>query len=88
VHGYDWSANWLANNQTLVNIGGHFGTILVAIVKQHPMVNCVSLDLPKVIAPAPPSPPGVKLVGGNGMDPSTIPACDTILLKHFLDHCM
>jgi hypothetical protein len=88
VHGYDWSANSLANNETLVDIGGHFGTVLAAIAKQHPTVNCVSLDLPEVIASAPRSPPGVELVGGNVMDPSTIPTCDTILLKHFLDRCM
>jgi hypothetical protein len=88
VHGYDWSANSLVNNPTLVDIGGHFGTVLAAIAKQHPTVNCVSLDLPEVIASAPRAPPGVKLVGGNVMDPSTIPTCDTILLKHFLDRCM
>jgi hypothetical protein len=59
VHGYDWSANSLANNQTLVDIGGHLGTVLAAIAKQHPTVNCVGLDLPEVIASVPRTPPGV-----------------------------
>ena len=30
----------------------------------------------------------VKLVGGNALDPLTIPDCDVILMKHFLDRCM
>ncbi len=30
----------------------------------------------------------VKLIGGNVMEPSTLPPSDVILMKHFLDRCM
>ena len=86
VEGYDWKT---LNHKRLLDIGGHHGKVLGAIVEKYPLIDCICLDLPQVISSAPAkSPFGVKLVGGNVFEPSTMPECDTILLKHFLDRCM
>ena len=39
--------------KTLVDIGGGMGSSLAAIVKEHPHIRGINLDLPHVIATAP-----------------------------------
>ena len=87
VNGYDW---FTLANKTVVDIGGHYGHVLGAVRQQYPSVpfRALCLDLPNVIEKAPSPPRGVELIAGTIWDPSTIPSCDVILLKHFLDRCM
>jgi hypothetical protein len=86
VQGFDWAS---LGSQRVVDVGGHYGTVMAAIAKKHPQLDCYSLDLPEVVASAPTgAPAGVQLVGGNIFDSSTIPKCHVILMKHFLDRCM
>ena len=47
------------------------------------------MDLPEVIASIDKSTVhGVELIEGDIMKPFTIPECDVIFMKHFLDRCM
>jgi len=82
---FDWNS---LSGKTVVDIGGHYGGIMSAVAKKFPEVKCICLDLPEVVLSAPPPPPGVEFVGGNVFDPSTIPACNVIFMKHLLDKCM
>lgn len=86
VNGFDWS---LCRGKRLVDIGGHHGQLIGAIAQQEPTIECFCLDLPHVISSAPTNEDGhVKMIPGNIFDPATIPDCDAILMKHFLDRCM
>lgn len=90
VQGFDWSGR--CSGQRVVDIGGHHGQLMSAIAQTEPSVDCYSLDLPNVIVKAPPekrqNDSRVTLVAGDVFDTDTIPQCDTILMKHFLDRCM
>jgi hypothetical protein len=81
---FDWST---LDGKKLVDIGGHHGQLVNAIHDKIPGIDCYSLDLPNVISNAPKT-DQITLVPGDVFDPSTIPSCDAILMKHFLDRCM
>jgi hypothetical protein len=86
INGFDWST---LRGKRLVDIGGHHGQLIGAIADKEPDIECSCLDLPQVIACAPIDPNRrVTLVPGNIFEPTTIPLCDAILMKHFLDRCM
>jgi hypothetical protein len=89
VQHYDWSA---LDGKTIVDVGGYNGKVMGAIASYYSDVNLQlkSLDLPDVIARIDKSsvPKGVELIEGDVMKPSTIPQCDVIFMKHFLDRCM
>ncbi len=89
VQHYDWSA---LEGKTIVDVGGYNGKVMGAIASYYSHVNLrlKSLDLPEVIARIDKSsvPKGVELIEGDVMKPSTIPQCDVIFMKHFLDRCM
>ena len=86
LNGFNWKS--LAPGTRVLDIGGHHGKVVGSIKKNFPHIEALSLDLPVVIDSAPTAPDGVTLVKGNILDSSTIPSCDVILLKHFLDRCM
>ena len=87
LHGYDWES---LSGKTMVDIGGHNGKVMGAIVQEYPSIHCKCLDLPEVIKSVPESsiPRGVELIPGDMLDPSTIPSCDVIFMKHILDKSM
>jgi hypothetical protein len=85
----DWSQY---ADKTILDIGGYDGRVLDAIALKHSHVTFTlkSLDLPQVIegiakvhVPGP-----VELIGGDVLDPSSLPPSDIIIMKHFLDRCM
>ena len=87
VEGFDWS---MYSGQRLVDIAGNNGKLAEAIVSHEPTLKCSCLDLPSVIDGIPTGqlPQSVTLVPGNVLDPSSIPDCEVILMKHFCDRCM
>jgi hypothetical protein len=86
LNGFDWGS---LSGKTVLDVGGHHGKVIGAVANKFPTINCKCLDLPEVIASATAPPPGVELIGGSIFDnPSSIPQCDVILMKHFLDRCM
>ena len=85
VKGLDWSEY---ENKIVLDIGGHNGKVMAAIVEEYPRIICKCLDLPGVISNVREKPANVELVGGDIFDPSSIPPCDVIVMKHFLDRCM
>lgn len=85
LHGFDWGS---LSGKTVIDVGGHHGKVIGAVANKFPTINCKCLDLPEVIASATAPPSGVELIGGSIFDPSSIPQCDVILMKHFLDRCM
>jgi len=70
VEGFDWMT---LSGKTLIDIGGHNGKVMGGVIKKFPGIECICLDLPEVIASAADPPPGVRLVCGNVMDPTSIP---------------
>jgi caffeic acid 3-O-methyltransferase len=82
--GVDWDT---LSGKTVLDIGGHQGKIMTLIAKKHPDIKCICFDLPEVINSAT-APDGVELVGGNIFDSSSLPPCDYIFMKHFLDKVM
>jgi hypothetical protein len=84
VNGLDWT---IFRNKTLVDVGGHYGTLVSAIAEREPMIDCFCLDLPDVISKAPKK-DNISFIPGNVFVGATIPSCDVILMKHFLDRCM
>lgn len=84
VNGMEWS---LFQNRRLVDIGGYFGNLAAAVANEESLLDVFCLDLPNVIAKAPEN-ERVTFVSGDVFDPLTIPTCDVILMKHFLDKCM
>jgi len=72
------------NGKTVVDVGGGLGTVMHAVKEANPGVNCVSFDLPEVIATVPEAPKGVETAAGSFFNASTIPWCDAILMKHIL----
>uniref|UniRef100_A0ACD5WDW9 Uncharacterized protein n=1 Tax=Avena sativa TaxID=4498 RepID=A0ACD5WDW9_AVESA len=68
---------------SLVDVGGGHGAVSVAIARSLPHVKCTVLDLPHVVAGAPPD-DKVKFVAGDMFE--HIPAADALLLKWIL-HC-
>ena len=86
---FDWSA---LDGKTIVDIGGYNGKVLGEIASHYPNTRLTlkSLDLPQVISSIDKStiPTDVELIEGDVMKPSTIPPCDVIFMKHFLDRCM
>jgi len=88
VEQYDWSK---FEGKTIIDIGGYNGKVMGAIASHYSNVNLTlkSLDLPEVIASIDKSTVhGVELIEGDIMKPFTIPECDVIFMKHFLDRCM
>mmetsp|Transcript_27287 Transcript_27287/g.76767 ORF Transcript_27287/g.76767 Transcript_27287/m.76767 type:complete len:353 (+) Transcript_27287:88-1146(+) len=70
--------------KTVVDVGGSLGTVMALVKANFPGLQCVSLDLPEVVATVQVPPAGVKMVAGSFFDGSTIPPCDAIFLKHIL----
>jgi len=85
VDGFDWM---MLSGKTLVDVGGHNGKVIGAVAAKFPTIQCLCLDLPEVITSVADPPPGVTYVGGDVMNPSTIPKCDAIFMKHILDKSM
>ena len=81
LDGFDWAC---LHNKTVVDIGGGYGDMMKAVAKRNPTIHCICLDLPNVIANAPPPCDSIELVGGDMFDASTIPPCDAICMKHVL----
>nr|ABR17570.1 unknown [Picea sitchensis] len=69
------------NINTLVDVGGGTGAALSMIVKQHPHIRGINLDLPHAIAGAP-TLPGVENVGGSMFE--HIPPADAVFMKWIL----
>lgn len=69
------------NINTLVDVAGGTGAALSMVVKQHPHIRGINLDLPHVIASAPIL-PGVKHISGNMFE--HIPPADAIFMKWVL----
>nr|ARS23166.1 COMT4 [Plagiochasma appendiculatum] len=67
--------------QTLVDVGGSYGTLLGIIVQAKPHIRGINFDRPHIIASAPEL-PGVEHVGGDFFE--SVPKGDTILLKSIL----
>lgn len=71
--------------KTVVDVGGSLGVVMEAVAAKFPDVKCVVLDLPEVIEAAEKgNVAGVTFKAGDMFDPSTIPACDYIFMKHIL----
>mmetsp|Transcript_13519 Transcript_13519/g.15929 ORF Transcript_13519/g.15929 Transcript_13519/m.15929 type:complete len:436 (-) Transcript_13519:34-1341(-) len=85
VEGFEWRT---LSGKTIVDVGGHNGIVIGAVAHKYPNIECICLDLPEVVASAAKPPPGVKLVGGDIMDPTSVPKCDAIFMKHILDKSM
>jgi hypothetical protein len=86
VHGgIQWSKY---DNKVILDIGGFNGKVMSALHYQYPNLICKCLDLPEVIGSINQKPRHVELIPGNILDPSSIPTCDVIILKHFLDRSM
>jgi len=85
VEGFEWTT---LSEKTVVDVGGHNGVVIGAVAHKFPSIECICLDLPEVVASAADPPPGVKLVGGDIMDPTSVPKCDAIFMKHILDKSM
>lgn len=69
------------NINTLVDVAGGTGAALSMVVKQHPHICGINLDLPHVIAGAP-TLPGVEHVSGNMFE--HIPPADAVFMKWVL----
>lgn len=86
VHGgIQWSEY---DNKVILDVGGFNGKLLSAIHAQYPKLICKCLDLPQVIDNIEQKQQHVELIPGDIFDTSSIPKCDVIILKHFLDRCM
>jgi hypothetical protein len=83
--GIQWSKY---DHKVILDVGGFNGKVLSAIHFQYPNLICKCLDLPEVITNIVQKPLHVELIPGDIFDPSSIPTCDVIILKHFLDRCM
>jgi len=72
---------------TIVDVGGAYGTMLAAILRQYPQARGVLLDLPNIVAGADPvlaeTASRVSRVGGNFLE-DPLPAGDCYVLKHVL----
>lgn len=89
VNCFDWST---LEGKTIIDIGGYNGKVLGAVGAHYSNTDLIlkSLDLPNIISSIAKVtvPNGVQLIEGNVMDISTLPKCDVVLMKHFLDRCM
>lgn len=63
---------------TLVDVGGGMGSTLSTIVKEYSHIRGINLDLPHVIATAPPI-TGVEHIEGNMLE--HIPSADAVMMK-------
>ena len=84
VEGYDWTA---FKGRTVCDIGGNYGSTMIALKTKYPEIRTLSFDLPKVIdAISDRASEGVELVKGNFFDHETIPSCDVdvVFMKHIL----
>ncbi|WVZ50725.1 hypothetical protein U9M48_001952 [Paspalum notatum var. saurae] len=63
---------------SLVDVGGGRGTAAAAIARAFPHIQCTVMDLPHVVAEAPPG-TGLSFVAGDMFD--HIPTADALLLK-------
>eukprot|EP01135_Chromosphaera_perkinsii_P003749 Nk52_evm9s254 gene=Nk52_evmTU9s254 len=71
----------------VVDIGGSKGTVLAALKKKYPSLNCINFDLEEVIehAKAEDANSGVEFVAGDMFKAATFPAHpDVFLMKHIL----
>jgi len=93
VRGVDWKEllrPLQPRNHTtvVVDVGGHRGDVLKAVAAQHPGARYICFDRPSVIEHAVTEPDAagavVEWVGGDLLDPSTIPPCDIIFMKHIV----
>ena len=64
--------------RTLVDVGGGTGGAIAEIVKSHPRIEGINLDLPHVIATAS-AQPGVRHVGGDMFE--SIPDAEAVFMK-------
>ncbi len=89
VNYFDWS---MFEGKVIVDIGGYNGKVFGAIASHYDDVDMtlISIDLPNVISSIKKSsiPDRVQLRGGNVMDAASLPKCDVVFMKHFLDRCM
>nr|AKO60154.1 S-adenosyl-L-methionine:O-methyltransferase [Papaver somniferum] len=71
--------------ETIVDVGGGTGMVVIEIVKAHPHMRGVNFDLPHVVAAAPEF-EGVKHVGGDFF--VNVPHADAVIMKWVLhDWC-
>ncbi|KAK9138125.1 hypothetical protein Sjap_008719 [Stephania japonica] len=69
------------NLKVVVDLGGGIGTVLKMLISQYPNIRGINIDLPHVIARAPPI-SGVEHVVGDVF--GSIPKADAILMKNVL----
>ena len=81
--GYDWAS---LSGRIVLDVGGYQGKMMAVIAKKYPDVKCICFDLPEVVSTTS-APEGVEVIGGDIFDGS-LPPCDIIFMKHFLDKCM
>ena len=84
----DWSQY---ASKKILDVGGYNGKVLdkIALKYSHVDFNSMkSLDLPHVVQGIKEKPEHIELIGGNILNPSSVPYADVILMKHFLDRCM
>jgi caffeic acid 3-O-methyltransferase len=72
------------SGKTVVDVGGNYGGVMGAVAAKFPEVKCVSFDLPEVIEKAGKPPAGVEFAKGDMFNPSTLPKCDVIFMKHII----
>lgn len=85
VEGFDWATLSLSGKKTVVDIGGHSGKVMEAVVTRHPDLRCICLDLPEVIRESKTNENStVELIEGDMFDHTTIPVCDAIFMKHVI----
>ncbi|XP_038713005.1 desmethylxanthohumol 6'-O-methyltransferase-like [Tripterygium wilfordii] len=70
-----------AGVETLVDVAGGIGMVVAEIVKNHPHIKAINLDLPHVIATAPDY-PGVRHVTGDMFE--SIPDADAVLMQRIM----
>jgi hypothetical protein len=75
---YEWNSI-----TKLVDLGGNRGSTLSTIKTRYPDLDCICVDREAVVRQAPQL-PGIAFLSGDMFDPSTIPACDAILMKHII----
>jgi len=83
----DYAAGWdQFKGKTVLDVGGSYGVVMAAVKAKNPDIECISFDLPDVIATAPDGiAPGVSLAGGDMFDASTYPkGVDAVFMKHIL----
>ena len=92
VESFDWDE---LSGKTVVDLGGHTGQLMKSVAAKYPLVTCLCLDVPEIVQSVVLGRPNgttgngsissvVEFVAGNMFDPTTIPPCDAIFMKHIL----